>query len=334
MEGNEALMTRKNINTNIKISIIIPIYQAEEYLERCLNSILTQDYTYWEAILIDDGSKDQSREIAEKYVNGDSRFSIYHQENRGQASARNVGLSFATGDYIMFLDSDDWWYDFSLLKKLVADIEKNDWDILIFDTKEIKKAGERVLKQGTPADSTRVLKKNLLQDKLSDTVWDKIYRTSLWSGVMFPEGHILEDFYILPEVFDKAQKIGILNVVGYAYNRLNEKSTIATKRFERIPEVCWAISHHLELIERGVISADEEVIRYKRRKAARFALRTLIYQAGGVVFSAIDIQTAQQSLQRHGEVLKGVKHRLLLHWVRTGSIWLKIYAKIWIACSQ
>ena len=91
-----------------KISIIIPIYNIERYLHRCLDSVLNQTFEEWQAILVDDGSTDKSGEIAEEYAAKDNRFVVTHKENGGLSDARNVGISKATGEYIMFVDGDDF----------------------------------------------------------------------------------------------------------------------------------------------------------------------------------------------------------------------------------
>ena len=90
------------------ISIIIPVYNSAKYLERCLDSILAQTFTFKELILVNDGSKDSSGEICDKYSLKDTRISVYHNQNMGASAARNFGLEKATGDYISFIDSDDW----------------------------------------------------------------------------------------------------------------------------------------------------------------------------------------------------------------------------------
>ena len=112
-----------------KVSIIIPVYKVEMYLARCLDSILNQIYTEWEAILIDDCSPDKSGEICDEYAKKDERFKvIHHEKNGGLSVARNSGLEIATGDYIAFIDSDDYVTE-KYLRTLVKDLEKNEADI-------------------------------------------------------------------------------------------------------------------------------------------------------------------------------------------------------------
>ena len=114
-----------------KVSIIIPIYNAEKYLRRALNSIISQTYTHWEAILIDDGSIDSSGKIAHEYANHDSRFIIIHQNNKGVSFARNQGLNAASGDYICFLDADDFYHS-QALELCVNLAKKENADLVAF----------------------------------------------------------------------------------------------------------------------------------------------------------------------------------------------------------
>ena len=101
-------MAKANDSTSPKISIIVPVYKVEQYLRRCLDSIASQTFTDWECILIDDGSPDKSGAICDEYALRDSRFRVIHQENKGVSAARNAGLDAARGEWIGFVDSDDW----------------------------------------------------------------------------------------------------------------------------------------------------------------------------------------------------------------------------------
>ena len=92
----------------VKYSIIVPIFNAEKYLDRCVGSILSQTYVNWELILVDDGSSDNSGKICDEYAMNDSRIMVFHQTNTGPGAARNVGLSHASGQYILYIDSYDW----------------------------------------------------------------------------------------------------------------------------------------------------------------------------------------------------------------------------------
>ena len=117
----------------MKYSLIVPVYNVEEYLPRCLDSIRSQSYTNFEVICINDGSTDSSQKILESYVQNDSRIKLINQENKGLGEARNVGLLYATGDYVWFIDSDDWLPDSDALLKINDKINIYNCEILIFD---------------------------------------------------------------------------------------------------------------------------------------------------------------------------------------------------------
>lgn len=123
-----------------KVSIIVPIYKAEKYLNRCIDSILAQTFTDWELLLIDDGSPDKSGDICDEYAKKDTRIRVFHKKNGGVSSARNLGLDNVQGEYVTFVDSDDW-IDADNMLKCVSVIDTNDLDILQYSFKRIDDNG-------------------------------------------------------------------------------------------------------------------------------------------------------------------------------------------------
>ncbi|MCI6329049.1 MAG: glycosyltransferase [Bacteroidales bacterium] len=119
--------------SNPKISVIIPVYNAESTLRRCVDSVLAQTFTDFECLLINDGSKDKSGEICDEYATRDSRIRVFHQENSGPSAARNLGLTLAEGQYVLFQDADDYLLDNEAYLKLITYAVQNDLDILRFD---------------------------------------------------------------------------------------------------------------------------------------------------------------------------------------------------------
>ena len=167
-----------------KISVIIPVYNAENYLEKCLTSVITQSWENIEIICIDDGSTDQSVAILEKYSETDARIKIYTQKNKGAGKARNFGMSKVTGDYIHFLDSDDWLHDNKAYEKGVGLLEKNkNVSFLMFGYQKFDNMMETYTNYSLPVDllSERVLcfeKDYVMLLKLPVVPWNKLYRTS------------------------------------------------------------------------------------------------------------------------------------------------------------
>lgn len=120
----------------MKISIIIPVYNSEKYLPQCVESILKQEFQSYEIILVDDESKDSSPLICDQYAKKDKRVKVIHKKNGGTADSRNAGLKVATGDYVTFMDNDDYWNSQISLKEIVKQLEESKADVLMYDTME------------------------------------------------------------------------------------------------------------------------------------------------------------------------------------------------------
>lgn len=212
------------------LSIIVPVYNAEEFLTPCLDSIVNQSYKSLEIILVNDGSTDKSKEICERFVTNDPRIVLINQENSGQASARNRGLELATGKYIAFVDSDDT-VSLDLFKSNVELLERhNTFDIVQFprhinfgsDTNELIKQDEQIVRKDV------LFKSWLEKEIISWLVWDKIYRRDIFSNLRFKEGMIYEDNYLIADVLSISKGIRISNK-GIYYYWLRENSTTTKK---------------------------------------------------------------------------------------------------------
>ena len=120
----------------IRFSVIIPVFRVENYLRQCVDSVLNQTFNNFEIILVDDGSPDNSPAICDEYVQKDKRVHVIHKINGGLSSARNAGLTVAQGEYVLFLDSDDWWDDLEALAKIDIKLKGANTDILIIGLKK------------------------------------------------------------------------------------------------------------------------------------------------------------------------------------------------------
>lgn len=213
-----------------KVSIIIPVYNVEMYLPRCLDSILNQIYTEWEAILIDDCSPDKSGEICDEYVKKDERFKVIHREKNGGASAaRNRGLDVASGDYIAFIDSDDYVTE-KYLRTLVKDLETNDADICQCSfyhvvngevQEDVKKIGSTAypvdVYTGEEAFGHSYGDGNV--DLFNFLLWTKLFKKETVEGIRFKEGLRCEDVIFISEAYLKANKIARSDKRRYYYCR-------------------------------------------------------------------------------------------------------------------
>ena len=199
------------------ISVIVPIYNVEKYLERCVNSILNQTYKNIEIILVDDGSPDKCPQICDEYKNMDSRVKVIHKENGGLSDARNYGLSIATGKYVSFVDSDDYIHE-ETYEKMIKALELQNADIVscginhVYDNKIESINIEQKIYDDESAIENLIIGKNLNQ-----TVWNKIYKKNVIDNILFEKGKINEDDFWTYKVFSNSKKIITLNDCLYYY---------------------------------------------------------------------------------------------------------------------
>ena len=207
-----------------KISIIVPIYNAQKTLERCIDSILKQDYSDFELLLINDGSKDESGKICDAYAEQDSRVRVIHKENSGVSASRNLALKEAKGEYLQFLDADDWITP-NATRLLVESLEQNCCDMVIADFYRV--IGERLSHKGS-IDEDGVLSReefaNLMMENPADfyygVLWNKLYKKSIIeknSLCMNPKISWCEDFMFNLEYIRHCENIFVLQVPIYYY---------------------------------------------------------------------------------------------------------------------
>lgn len=206
-----------------KLSIVVPVYNVQQYIERCLESIIKQTYKNIEVILIDDGSTDNSAKICQLYVEKDKRFKYYKKENGGLADARNYGLKYVSGAYIGFVDSDDY-IEKEMFQKLMEIALKYDADVVASKHKvcdeqylySLKDTYRSHLMSGYEMLNEHI---NLGDSKyyITNSVWDRIYRVELLNGIEFEKGKNYEDIVFTTLVFLKARRCVYFDYSGYIY---------------------------------------------------------------------------------------------------------------------
>lgn len=212
---------------NELISVIVPVYNTEKYLKRCIESIINQTYKNIEIILIDDGSTDSSSQICDEYAAIDNRIKVIHKENGGQGSARNLALDNMTGKYVGFVDSDDW-IDTQMYEILYGNIMKFGADISCCrhhekDIFDIKNDAVEVFSQ------PETMRLHLYHHEgFGQSPWDKLYKKELFDGIRFPEMRAYEDCATIYQVLAKANKVVFQNVNLYHYE-IRENSTMTQK---------------------------------------------------------------------------------------------------------
>ncbi|EEW93693.1 glycosyltransferase family 2 protein [Granulicatella elegans] len=239
------------------ISVIIPVYNVENYLEECLKSIQNQTYTNIEVLLINDGSTDNSKHICEHYCQEDSRFHLISQENQGQSVARNVGVSASTGEYIAFVDSDDVIkanYLEELMKYMTADVDIVESKFTVhkkdFFTDDFEK--RTILFEGNSIEAVRAVPRHIL----SVNPVTKLYRKSIVESVPYLEGVIFEDIYSGVGMLKYIRKIVKIDYVGYYY-RQHQSSTMHRTFTEKNLDIFLVCDKLIELY-----SDSEELLPY------------------------------------------------------------------------
>ncbi len=196
------------------ISVIVPIYNVEQYLEQCLLSIRQQTFADLQVIMVNDGSTDNSVAIADRFAVEDERFVLIKQENKGQSAARNIGLTQAKGEYISFIDADDYIAPY-FYEYLIDNI--SDADMVQIGYTRVDEVGKQLFS------------KKPWHKYQFTTPWSKLFRKEVLGGVSFLEGYIYEDVLFSLDIWKREPAIKMLNYTGYFY-RTNPHSTTSRKR--------------------------------------------------------------------------------------------------------
>ena len=202
------------------ISVIVPVYKVEEYLDKCVQSIVDQSYTNLEIILVDDGSPDRCGTMCEAWAVKDSRVKVIHKENGGLSDARNAGLPVATGSLISFIDSDDW-IDPEFLQTLYDALVRENAQIAECAIHLVDEKG-KILRDRTPAGDevigkTEALRRLVLEDGVYQTVWNKLYRREVIGNILFEKGKYNEDDFWTYQIFDRLERLALVKQPLYHY---------------------------------------------------------------------------------------------------------------------
>lgn len=232
-----------------KISVIIPVYNVEKYLDKCVQSVINQTYKNLEIILVDDGSTDTSGVLCGEYAKWDERIKVIHKSNGGLSQARNKGLDMATGEYIFFLDSDDF-LALNTFEKLMRVLKEEQADIVAclekrFTTEDVfgEKKGEMLyFTQEEMLQGTFTQNKNYFIISCA-----KLYKASLFNGVRFKEGVIHEDEFICHKIYAQTEKVAVLQEELYFY-RENPNSITGVKYNPKRWQYLLALKDRLDFL--------------------------------------------------------------------------------------
>lgn len=205
------------------ISVIVPVYKVEEYLEACVESIKNQSYQKLEIILVDDGSPDNCGAMCDELAKTDERIRVLHKPNGGLSDARNAGLAVAKGKYIGFVDSDDT-IEASMYADLYEAIEVNNADISVCCVRKIY--SNKQIDQDVVRDKRYSKRKAVYEiingENVESFAWNKLYRRELFEGIEFPVGRIFEDMLFIPQLFQRANLVVHVNKLDYNYMRRDD----------------------------------------------------------------------------------------------------------------
>ena len=222
-----------------KISVIVPVYNVEKYLSRCIDSILNQTFTNFELILVDDGSPDSCGVICEEYAKQDNRVKVIHKENGGLSSARNVGIDNALGDYLTFIDSDDW-VETNYLEVLYMNLIDNDADISAVNYhKEYDDYRLPCLNVVSGLLSGEECLKYLYDSNMSiyvNIACAKLYKKNLFENIRYPSGKTHEDGFTTYKLYTRATRVYFANNDLYAYYQRNGSIMNRNFSLKRIDE--------------------------------------------------------------------------------------------------
>lgn len=259
-----------------KVSIIVPVYNVEKYLQICIDSLITQTYSNLEIILVDDASTDNCPVICNMAAKNDNRIKVIHKCNGGAASARNVGLNISNGDYICFVDSDDY-VEKDYVKTLVKVLEEKKADVAVCGFWYLYR--DYLKQKGYFGKSVLIKQTDYLQLFLTDwtcgLIWNKIFNKKVINGIRFKEGHIIDDEFFTYKVIMNCNQVAIFEDHLYYYRMratsvmsssseyveriLLDKIEYTIERFENV------VKNYPQLKQTYLMDLVNSLIRYKRQ---------------------------------------------------------------------
>ncbi|MCM1002749.1 MAG: glycosyltransferase [Candidatus Gastranaerophilales bacterium] len=259
---------------NIKISVIVPVYNVEKYLGKCLDSLVNQSIKDVEIICINDGSTDKSGEILNLYAQKYSQIVVLNQSNKGQSAARNLGISMAHGEYLGFVDSDDW-VDLEYFEKLYAAAKKYDCDIACAGFKRCGKFKKSLKKSFKKERVYTNIDDKAFVDNLPDHnyIWNKIYKRDKWNFT-FVEGRYYEDIALLIKVLYHMDNMVTVPKTYYNYRR-NIGSTVTQKTPKHKQDLLWAKNECRLFVEGHGIKLKKTTSFHKKERIKLFGVTIL-----------------------------------------------------------
>lgn len=289
-----------------KVSIIVPVYKVEKYLHRCVESLITQTYGDIEIILVNDGSPDECGKIIEEYKIRDHRVKAVHKENGGLSDARNEGMHYATGDYIYYVDSDDWVPEDSIkilvhaLEFYKADIVQAAFyysydDYLLYDNRYFMKNHSPII-----LDNEELMSELVKNEVVKNFAWGKLYRRKVLEGLLFKKGVLFEDVFWAHLVMQRVHTYVIIHEPLYYYQQRND-SIVSTFSSRNLDLLTGLIERH-EFIKRNYPGLIDESYRHILKVC--FSYYLIILRNWKINKTGNDTSNIEQFIKKHYQHLK------------------------------
>lgn len=312
------------------ISIIVPVYKVEEYLDECVESIVQQTYENLEIILVDDGSPDTCPEKCDNWAERDSRINVIHKKNGGLSDARNAGMHTATGQYIAFVDSDDW-IEKTYIESLYRAIQENGAEISACDVREVYCKADVPTVCDTSARTTKSTPEEALGELLKGrtfraVAWNKLYRAELLKDEQFEVGRLHEDEFFSYRIFDKAASLTYTDLPLYNY-RQREGSIMTTLTIKRLDSL-EAYLGRLNLLEKKYREL------YRKDKIT-FCVTCLNFYCDTYVSDYEDVAAVRQKIKEYRKKIKFSLRELakyslknIVYIVGSSTVFIECFSKL------
>lgn len=306
---------------NPKISVIVPIYNVEAYLPECIDSIINQTYKNLEIFLVDDGSPDKCPQLCDDYAKKDSRITVIHKTNGGLSSARNVGIEKATGEFLSFIDSDDW-LELDAYKTMVDAIEITGSDFVTCDAYFCQYDSEKKETVSQNTGAYTIIKDNdelflhIIEPKplIRFEVWNKLYKKSSIGGTRFKVGQRYEDVYFDRMVLQKVKQCVSIDCALYNYRQNRPGGTNSTFKKDRLSKLYEIDEYILDFKKRGRV----ELAKLYQRYAAKSAID--LYRLAQINGGIEEVKHILHN--KFGEYYREDGYRTLGHMIFHTSPWL------------
>lgn len=270
-----------------QISVIIPVYNMEEYIERCVGSVCGQTFRDLEVVAVDDGSTDRTGGILDRLAAEDARLQVIHRENGGVSAARNTGLAAARGRYVAWLDGDDWM-ERDAMDRLMKAVEETGAAMAISNYENIERSGKREERYALKANeviSGREALRRLLERRITQSLWANLAPRSFYEGIRFPEGEIFEDVRTTYRLYEQAERVALINDALLFSRLVREESISHVKSVANRAASCEAyLARQRDLSARWPES--EEIFVRSNHASMLLQLRQAVLRDSGKSFSA------------------------------------------------